>query len=94
MTSKQPFAATVQFLLVLLMLLSIVLLGQSFNLQAYKFGLILMVVTSLSQIAFGNIAPEANLAKSLRYYLVYMGIIGLLFALSIAITPYLVSLGR
>ncbi len=94
MTNRRPFAATIQFALVILMLLSILLLGQSFSLWGYKIGLILMVITSLSQIAFGNIAPEVNLAKSMRYYLLYMGIIVALFVLSIAITPYLISLGR
>ena len=94
MTNKRPFASVVQFGLVILMLLSIVLLAQSFSLQYYKFGLILMVVTSFSQIAFGNIAPEANFFKAMRAYLLYMAIIAALFVLSIVITPYLVSLGR
>ena len=94
MANKRPFASGVQLLLVILMLLSILLLGQSFNLQYYKIGLILMVVTSLSQIAFGNIAPEADFSKSMRYYLFYVGLIAALFILSIVITPYLISLGR
>ena len=48
MTNKRPFASVVQFGLVILMLLSIILLAQSFSLHYYKFGLILMVVTSFS----------------------------------------------
>ena len=94
MANKRRFASAVQLILVILMLLSILLLGQSFNLQYYKIGLILMVVTSLSQIAFGNISPEANLSKAMRYYFLYMGITAALFVVSIVITPYLISLGR
>lgn len=83
-----------QLLLVLLMLLSILLIGQKSSFAGYKAGLILLVITTLSQIAFGNIPPEAHLAKALRMYAIFMGVTALIFAISIALTPALVNLGR
>lgn len=94
MNSKTPFAARVQLVLVILMFTSIVMLSQSSWLPLYKAGLILMTITSLSQIAFGNILPNANFGRSMRQYAIYMAIIAVIFGLSIAITPWLVSLGR
>ena len=83
-----------QLLLVFLMLLSIVLIGQKSSFAGYKAGLILLAVTTLSQIAFGNISPSARFGKSMRMYAIYMGITALIFALSIALAPILVNLGR
>lgn len=94
MSKKSPFAARVQLLLVILMFGSIVLLSQTFTLSLYKVGLVVMGGTALSQIAFGNIDPNANFGRSMRQYLLYMTIIGVIFGLSILITPPLVSLGR
>lgn len=92
--TQRPFASVVQALLVVLMLLSIALIGQRFDKSLYQAGLILLVVTSLSQIAFGNIAPAAGFGRSMRMYALYMAITAVLFVISIAMTPLLVSLGR
>lgn len=94
MSKNSSFAARVQLLLVVLMFSSIVLLSQRFTLQLYKIGLVVMGVTALSQIAFGNINSSTNFGGSMRQYLLYMTIIAAIFGLSILITPTLVSLGR
>ncbi|MEM7126375.1 MAG: hypothetical protein AAF702_08625 [Chloroflexota bacterium] len=94
MAGKRTFTSIVQLLLVLLMLLSIILIGQRFEFGGYKAGLILLTITTLSQIAFGNIQPSANFGQAMRMYGIYMGITAVLFALSIAVAPLLVGLGR
>lgn len=83
-----------QLLLVLLMLLSIVLIGQRFEFAGYKIGLILLTVTSLSQIAFGNILPSAKFGEAMKMYFIYMAITAAIFAISVAVAPLLVGLGR
>lgn len=83
-----------QLLLVLLMLLSILLIGQRFEFVGYKIGLILLTITAFSQIAFGNIQPSANFGHAMKMYALYMGITALLFIISIAVAPLLVGLGR
>ena len=94
MAGRRTFTSVMQLLLVFLMLLSIVLIGQKSSFAGYKAGLILLAVTTLSQIAFGNISPSARFGKSMRMYAIYMGITALIFALSIALAPILVNLGR
>ncbi len=94
MAGKHSFASVMQLLLVLLMLLSIILIGQKSTFLLYKVGLILLVITTISQIAFGNIPPSANFATSMRLYGIFVGITVALFAISIALAPILIGLGR
>lgn len=94
MTGKRTFTSVMQLVLVLLMLLSILLIGQRFEFSGYKAGLILLTITTFSQIAFGNIQPSANFGQAMKMYGIYMGITVALFALSIWAAPYLVGLGR
>lgn len=94
MTNRHTFTSVMQLLLVFFMLLSIILIGQRSSFLGYKAGLILLVVTTLSQIAFGNIPPSARFGKSMRMYAIFMGVTALIFAISIAVAPLLVNLGR
>lgn len=94
MTGNRTFTSIMQLLLVILMLLSIILIGQRSSFAGYKVGLILLTVTTLSQIAFGNIPPSARFAKSMRMYAIFMSVTVALFALSIVLAPILVNLGR
>lgn len=94
MTRRRPFASVVQLLLVILMSLSFFLLGQRIDILLYQIGLILMVVTALSQIAFGNIDPKANFGKSMIMYAFYMAIVVVVFQISVWLIPTLIGLGR
>ena len=94
MAGKRTFTSVMQLLLVLLMLLSIILIGQRSAFVGYKAGLILLVITTLSQIAFGNIPPAARFGRSMRMYAIFMGVTIAIFALSIVAAPLLVGLGR
>ena len=93
-TAKRPFASIVQFVLVIWMLASIVMIGQQFSMDIYQLGLISLVFTSLSQIAFGNIPATANFGRSLKMYVWFMFLIAVIFGVSILAAPYLVALGR
>ena len=94
MTNRRNFTSVMQLLLVFLMLLSIILIGQRSSFVGYKAGLILLVITTLSQIAFGNIPPSARFGRSMRMYAIYIGITAVLFAVIMALAPMLVNLGR
>lgn len=94
MTGQRTFTSVMQLLLVFLMLLSIILIGQRISFVGYKVGLLLLTISTLSQIAFGNISPNARFGKSMRMYAIYMAITAVLFAISIALAPVLVNLGR
>lgn len=92
--TKRPFAATLQAVLVVWMLVSIVLLGQQASMQLYQIGLISLVVSAISQIAVGNIPPTANFKRSALLYLWFIFLVAVIFAVSIALAPWLASLGR
>jgi len=92
--TKRPFASVIQFALVILLLISLIMMGQQISMKVYQAGLILLVVATFSQIAFGNIPPTANFAQSMRLYAIYIGITVALFIISILLAPFLVQLGR
>ena len=93
-TQKRAFAAVVQAIIIGLLLLSMVLIGQRMSLQIYQIGLLLLVASTLSQIAFGNIPPNSNFGKSMRMYVTFMAVTAAIFVISIFVAPLLVSLGR
>lgn len=76
------------------MLISIVLIGQQYSMPLYQVGLLLLVTATLIQVAFGNIPPAANLARSLRMFITFMAIIVVVFVVSLLIVPLLVQLGK
>jgi hypothetical protein len=91
---KQPFAATLQLILVVWMLASIVLIGQQVSIELYRAGLISLVASAISQIAVGNIPATANARRSALLYLWFVFLVIVIFAVSIVLAPWLASLGR
>lgn len=92
--SGRAFAATVQFILVILMLAGIVMIGQQFSRAIYQLGLVVLVAFTLVQIAFGNIPSSSNLRRSMQLFWPFMGIILAVFVVSFLVTPLLYALGR
>jgi len=92
--TKRPFASVAQLVLVILLLVSLVMMGQQSSHVAYQVGLILLIGATFAQIAFGNIPPEAGFGRSMRLFTLYMGITVALFAVSILVAPLLIWLGR
>jgi len=82
-----PFAASLQLVLVLVMLGSFFLIAQQWSKLVYQIGLLLLVASALVQVVFGNVAPEAGFARSMKQ-------LALGLVVGIALTPLLVKLGR
>jgi len=91
---KQPFAAIVQGLLVILLLVSFAMITQQFNETFYRIGFLLLIASTLVQIVFGNLPPEADFKQSVKFTAVVFIIIAVVFGLGILLAPYLVNLGR
>jgi hypothetical protein len=91
---KQPFAAIVQGLLVILLLVSFAMITQQFNETLYRIGFLLLIASTLVQIVFGNLPPEADFKQSIKFTAVVFIIIAVVFGLGILLAPYLVNLGR
>ena len=92
--TQQPFATIAKAALILLLLLSFVLITQQSSKAVYQIGLLLLIVFTLLQIAFGNIPATANFKQSILYLGIAAVIIGALVVFSIAIAPALIRLGR
>ena len=92
--TNRPFASIVHLFLVFVMLISIILIGQQYNMTLYQVGLLVLVASALIQVAFGNIPPNANFAKSLRMFLTFLVVIVVVFVLSLLLVPLLVQLGK
>ncbi len=92
--SRRPFAATVQLALVILMLAGIMMIGQQFSRAVYQLGLIVLVASTLVQIAFSNIPASFNFRRSMKLFWLFMGIILIVFVVSFLVTPLLYALGR
>ena len=104
---KPTFASRTQALLVWVMLASFALMTQQFvtffevggveidlGLLLYQIGLGTLIVSSILQIAFGNIPASAGVGKSLRLLGISMVIVAIVFGLGIFLAPILAQLGR
>lgn len=91
---KQPFAAIVQGILVILLVISFVMITQQFYESIYRMGFLLLIASTFVQIAFGNLPPEANFKQSIKLTAVVFAIIAIVFGLGIFLAPHLVNLGR
>jgi hypothetical protein len=91
---SQPFAAIVQGILVILLAVSFVMITQQVYETLYRLGFLLLIASTLVQIVFGNLPPEADFKQSLKLTAVVFGIIVIVFGLGIILAPYLVNLGR
>jgi hypothetical protein len=94
MKTDTPFAARLQLTLIWLLGLCLLLLAQSFSYTVYVWGFRALLILVPLQVAVGNIKPEWGLARSIKKILLYLAIVAAVFALSIAVTPFLINLGR
>lgn len=74
--------------------LSFVMIIQAFSKPVYQLGLALLIVSTLLEIAVGNIPSRAGVKGAIGYAALYLGIIAVIFVLGIVLVPYLTGLGR
>ncbi len=91
---KQPFAAIVQGILVILLAVSFAMITQQINETLYRIGFLLLIASTFVQIVFGNLPPEADFKQSIKFTIIVFGIIAVVFGLGIFLAPHLVNLGR
>jgi len=92
--TKTTFPERAERVLIGGMLVGIVLLMQRFSLDMYKAGLSVLVVSTLLQIAVGNIPKAGGVAASLVRILVIVAVIAVIFAIGVLLVPTLSRLGR
>jgi hypothetical protein len=94
MRKKRPFASVMQAVLIVLLILSLVLIGQQASFDLYHVGFLLLIVSAIIQIGFGNVPPTADFKKSMTLLGVYLLIIAGVFVLGIILAPSLIRLAR
>jgi len=94
MRTKKSFGARLQYIWIWALAISLLLIAQSFTHAIYTLGFVALCLFVPLQVAIGNIKPEWGASKSLAQILIYFVIVVAIFVISIAITPFLVNLGR
>lgn len=94
MFRTKSFPARAEIVLIAAMLLGFVLIAQQWSPSLYQLGLVIVVVSTLLEIAVGNIPKTASFGRSLVYIVVILAIVVAVFLFGIALVPYLTNLGR
>ena len=92
--ARTTFPEQAERVLIVGMLSGIAAIMQRYSLDLFKAGLSVLVVSTLLQIAVGNIPKTGGVARSLvRILVILCGVAGI-FALGIVLVPLLSQLGR
>ncbi len=91
---RSSFIERAERVLILGMLVGIALIMQRLNLLLFQVGLTVLVVSTLLQIAVGNVPKTGGVVGSLLRIALILGIVALIFGIGIALVPTLSGLGR
>jgi hypothetical protein len=94
MKKKAAFGARMQIIVLLSMIISFAFIIQKMNLTLYKIGLVLLIVSALSQMAFGNMPSEANFKEGRKIMIIAYTIVACVFGIGILLAPVLIKIGR
>lgn len=94
MKTRRAFGARMQAIVLVAMILSFVLIIQEMNMTLHKVGLLLLIVSALSQMAFGNMPPEATFKEGRKIMIIAYTIVACVFGLGILLAPILIKIGR
>ena len=92
--SKKPFASKMLAVLIVLLVISLLLIAQQISMSIYQIGLILLGVSTITQIGFGNVPPDSDFPTSMKYLILSYVIVGSVFVLGILLVPTLLGLAR
>ena len=94
MKTRAAFAAKMQVAVIISMVVSFVLIIQRMNMALYKTGLVLLIVSALSQMAFGNMPSDAPFKEAKKIIIIAFAIVVCVFGGGILLAPVLIKIGR
>jgi hypothetical protein len=94
MKTKTAFGGRMQTVVIISMITSFLLIIQKANSTLHKVGLMLLIASAISQMAFGNISSEATFKESKKVIIVAYLIVACVFGLGIILAPILIKIGR
>ncbi len=92
--ARATFPERIERVLIVGMVAGIALIMQRANLLLFQAGLLILVASTLMQIAVGNIPKAGGVASSIARIILILGVIALIFAIGIGLVPTLSRLGR
>ncbi|KQT52008.1 hypothetical protein ASG43_20745 [Aureimonas sp. Leaf454] len=94
MKQARSFPERLETTLIVGLVAGILLIAQRYNLTLYKAGLTILVLSTLLQIAVGNLRKDASVGRSIAFVAMVLGIIAIVFCVGILLVPYFSQLGR
>ena len=94
MKKKVAFGARMQIIVIISMIVSFALIIQKMNMTLYKVGLVMLIVSALSQMAFGNMPSEADFKEGRKIMIIAYTIVACVFGIGILLAPVLIKIGR
>ncbi|TXH34213.1 MAG: hypothetical protein E6Q98_19520 [Rhodospirillaceae bacterium] len=94
MVATRSFPVKAEIVLICAMLIGFALIAQQWSMTLYKVGLGIVVLSTLLEIAVGNLPKTASVGRSLTIIAVILAIVLAVFLIGIALVPYLTNLGR
>lgn len=94
MKHARSFPERLETTLIVGLVIGILLIAQRYNLTLYKVGLSVLVVSTLLQIAVGNLKKDASTGRSLLFIVKVLGVVAVVFGVGILLVPYFSQLGR
>lgn len=94
MKHGRSFPERMETVLIVGLCLGIALIAQRYSVGVYRAGLVILVVSTLLQIAVGNLRKDANVVESLKFIAIILCMIGAVFGIGILLVPTFAQLGR
>ena len=94
MKHVRTFPERLETTLIFGLVIGILLIAQRYNLTLYKVGLSILVLSTLLQIAVGNLKKDASAGRSLWFIAKVLVVVAAIFGLGIVLVPYFSQLGR
>ena len=94
MKNETSFVDRLETILMALILIGIVLVAQQWSVKIFRVGLTILVLSTLLQIAVGNVPRHFSAGKSIVRIVILLGVVALMFGLGILAAPYFAQIGR
>jgi len=94
MKRTRSFPERLETVLIISLCVGIALIAQRYSVGLYRAGLVILVLSTLLQIAVGNLNKQAGVAESARFIAIILCVIATVFAIGILLVPTFAQLGR
>jgi len=94
MKHARSFPERLETVLIIGLCLGIALIAQRYSVGVYRAGLVILVISTLLQIAVGNLRKDAGVVDSLKFIAIILSVLAAVFGIGILLVPIFAQLGR